>query len=340
VNQRTWRHKSPQRLAAEITHIYKEFGIRGFFSTDDNFFNNRDTVIDLMTELASTKIDGAPLAQRIRFFTEATELDVYKNRDLLPLARAGGLAAIWFGIEDVTAALVNKGQTVSKTVELFRELCALGIEPMVMMIHNDAQPLRSPPGDLSGVLNQARFVLDQGAVTYQCTYLGPAVGTRDCEPAAKGQAIFKRVGGRGIPQAFHDGNHVVASKHRRPWRQQLNVLRAYVTFYNPWNTVRALLRLRRDSLGPQRLLFQLAGLAGVLLTAPKMLAWAVRLWRGPIERYAGLERARIPMVDARSGAEINWSLEHVPTLPARAPRPAPLSVVHELVGAGVTRTGL
>ncbi len=313
ANQRTWRHKSPERLAAEIAHIHMDFGITHFFSTDDNFFNDRQTVIDLMTELAGTKVSGQPLSKRIRFYTEATEFDVYKNRDLLPLCRAGGLAAIWFGIEDITGELVNKGQTASKTAELFALLHELGIEPMTMMIHSDAQPLRSGDGDLSGLLNQARYVFDHGAVSYQCTYLGPAVGTRNFEPAAKVGAIFKSVGRKSIPQAFQDGNYVVASKHARPWQQQLNILRAYAAFYNPRNMLRAFLELRKDSLGPKRLLFQLIGQIGLLLTVPKLLAWARRLKRGPIEAYQGLEAARIPMVDATGGKEINWAIKRPPT---------------------------
>ncbi len=314
ANQRTWRHKSPERLAAEIAHIHENFGITSFFSTDDNFFNNRQTVIDLMTALSRTTVAGKPLAERIRYYTEATEFDVYKNRDLLPLCRKGGLAAIWFGLEDITAELVNKGQTAGKTAELFALLHELDIEPMVMMIHSDEQPLRSRPGDLSGLLNQARYVFDQGAVSYQCTYLGPSVGTRNFEPAAKSTTIYRRVGHRPIPQAYQDGNHVVASKHPRPWRQQLNLLRAYATFYNPWNTLRTILALRQDSLGPKRLLFQMVGQIGLLLTAPKMLAWAFRLKRGPIEAYSGLEKARIPMIDAVTGREINWAIEHLPSL--------------------------
>ena len=314
VNQRTWRHKSPERLAAEIAHIHENFGITSFFSTDDNFFNDRQTVIDLMTELARTKIAGQPLARRIRFITEATEFDVYKNRDLLPLAREGGLAAIWFGIEDITGELVNKGQSAGKTTELFSLLRKLDIEPMAMMIHSDAQPLRSKRGDLAGLLNQARYVFDLGAVSYQCTYLGPSVGTRDFEPAARAGAIYRRVGRKAIPQAFQDGNHVVASSHARPWRQQLNILRAYTAFYNPLNTLRVLLRMRRDSLGPKRLLFQVVGQIGLVLTVPRLLAWARKLKRGPIEVYEGLQPARIPMVDAADDQEINWAIEHVPSL--------------------------
>lgn len=319
VNQRTWRHKSPRRLAAEIAHIHEHFGISDFFSTDDNFFNDRQTVIDLMTELAGTTVDGRPLAQRIRFFTEATEFDVYRNRDLLPLARRGGLAAIWFGLEDLTAELVNKGQTASKTTELFALLRRLEIEPMTMMIHSDAQPLRSRGRDLSGLLDQARYLFDRGAITYQCTYLGPAVGTRDFEPAARARTIFRRVGRREVPQAFQDGNHVAASRHPRPWQRQLNILRAYMAFYNPLNMLRALRDIRRDALARKRLFFQVVGQIGLLLTLPKLLAWAWRLKRGPIEMYEGLEPARIPMVDAASGREIQWAIEHLPSLPQAAP---------------------
>jgi hypothetical protein len=239
---------------------------------------------------------------------------VYRNRDLLPLCRAGGLAAIWFGIEDITAELVNKGQNANKTAELFSLLHELDIEPMTMMIHSDEQPLRSKRGNLSGLLNQARYLFDQGAVSYQCTYLGPSVGTRNFEPAAKIGTIFKRVGHRTIPQAFQDGNHVVASKHARPWRQQINLLQAYAAFYNPWNTLRAVLGIRKDSLGPKRLLFQLIGQIGLVLTVPKMLAWAFRLKRGPIEVYPSLQTARIPMIDAASRQEVNWAIEHLPSL--------------------------
>jgi radical SAM superfamily enzyme YgiQ (UPF0313 family) len=311
-NQRTWRHKSAQRFAAEIKHIYENFGIRAFFGTDDNFFNNRDSVESLMSALGRTTTGGVPLGKRIKFYTEGTQTDVFKNRDLLPMCRNAGLRGIWFGIEDLTGALVKKGQSADRTEQLFALMHRLGIQPHVMMIHSDSQPLRSPPGDLSGLLNQARYVFDQGAVSYQCTYLGPAIGTRNLEPALTSGGVYERVGGRPVPNAFQDGNHVVASHHQRPWQQQLNLLRAYTSFYNPANTVRALLGIRRDSVSPKRLMHQFVGQIGLLLTIPRMLAWAWRLKRGPIESYSGLAPARIPMLDAASGNEINWAIEHVP----------------------------
>ena len=323
VNQRTHRHKSPERLAAEIRHIHENFGIRHFFGTDDNFFNHRATVQRIMTELAAARTgDGRPLSRHIAFYTEATEFDVYRNRDLLPLCRRAGMKAIWFGIEDMTARLVNKGQSVDKTAELFAILRKVKIAPMTMMIHSDAQPLRSR-GDMAGLLNQARYLFDIGAVTYQCTYLGPAVGTRDYEPAARSGAIYGRVGGRAIPQAFTDGNHVVASRHPRPWARQVNLVRAYAAFYNPLNILRILRDWKRDPLSLKRLLFQAVGHVGLVMTAPKLLWWAWRLWRGPIERIRGLGPARIPMIDPRTGDEIHWAVQYAPSpdLPGPAPPP-------------------
>jgi hypothetical protein len=84
-----------------------------------------------------------------------------------------------------------------------------------------------------------------------------------------------------------------------------------------------LLGIRKDALGPKRLLFQVIGQIGLVLTIPKMLTWAYRLKRGPIEVYPGLQKARIPMVDAASGQEVNWAIEHLPSL-GQAPR-RPLS---------------
>ncbi len=332
ANQRTWRHKSPERFAAEIKHIYQNFGIRNFFGTDDNFFNNRDTVVKLMSELARTYTGGSPLGERIKFYTEATQADVFKNRDLLPLCRKAGLHGLWFGIEDITAKLVKKGQSADKTTQLFDLMHQNGIGPHVMMIHSDSQPLRSGPGDLTGLLNQARYVLERWAVSYQCTYLGPAVGTRDLEPALSSGTVYRQVGGKPVPQAFQDGNHVVASRHPQPWRRQLNLLRAYCSFYNPINAAKALLGVRRNAVAPMRFVHQIIGHVGLLLTVPKLLAWAWRLKRGPIEVFEGLGPARIPMVNAIDGREIDWavkqvpSLERVPIAPDAAPRAMPLLV--------------
>jgi hypothetical protein len=182
-----------------------------------------------------------------------------------------------------------------------------------MMIHNDDQPLRSPNGTLNGLVNQAKYMFEKGAVSYQCTYLGPAVGTLDFEPAAKEKRLFKTVAGMKIPQAFQDGNHVAASKHPRPWERQMNVVRGYATFYNPANMLRIVLNWRHDSLALRRFLFQIIGQIGIVMTFPKLYWWARKLKKGPIEIWDGLQPARIPMVDIETSREVNWAIAHVPT---------------------------
>lgn len=325
VNQRTWRHKSPKRISAEIKYIVENFGIRHFFSTDDNFFNDRQTVIDLMSEMAETKANGKPLGEQINFYTEATEFDVHANSDILPLCRKAGLRAIWFGIEDITAELINKGQTAGKTAALFKTLHEVGVHPMVMMIHSDSQPLRSPKGDLAGVFNQADYMFDHGAVGYQCTYLGPAIGTRDIEPAAKDRVLYRKVGGERVPEAYFDGNHVVASVHDTPWERQVNILRAYGHFFNPWRVLRILFDRKGFKLA--RLGNQFLGQVGLLITIPHLWKWSRKLKQGPIERYDGLEQARIPMINVESGEEISWAVEHIPSLE--------LPILHQPEPAGV-----
>jgi radical SAM superfamily enzyme YgiQ (UPF0313 family) len=329
VNQRTWRHKSPRRMADEIAHIHETFGIAEFFGTDDNFFNTRETVVELFTAMADKRLsDGTPLGERIRFYTEGTEFDVYKNQDLLPLCKKGGMSAIWFGIEDITAELINKGQTKGKTAELFELLNEIGIEPMAMMMHSDDQPFRSPKGDLRGVANQARYLFEKGAVSYQCTYLAPAIGTRTIEPMACEGMLYRTVNGSTIPQAYLDGNHVVASKSTTPWERQLNVVRGYATFYNPLNTLRVIRNWRKDRLAAKRLMFQIIGQIGLVMTAPKLWRWSRRLKKGPIKMWQGLIEAPIPMIDAHGGREVQWAVERIPSslVPQAAAGEAPIQL--------------
>src|SRR5260370_23041498 len=150
-------------MADEMRVMAEETGINAFFGTDDNFFNSRETVEELFTGMAKGKVRGKSFRDAIFFGTEATEFDVFKNQDLLPLARAGGLRAIWFGIEDMTAELVKKGQRPAKTKTLFEMLNRLGIAPMSMMMHHDGQPLYSRV-QMYGLVNQVNFLRQTGSL--------------------------------------------------------------------------------------------------------------------------------------------------------------------------------
>jgi hypothetical protein len=280
-------------LAEELAGIASQTGITKFFGTDDNIFNDRRTVEEMFTAMARSKVNNVPFRKAITFATEATEFDVFKNQDLLPLARDAGRRGLWFGIEDMTAELVKKGQSPDKTGTLFKLLNRLGIAPMPMMMHHDGQPLWTWRG-LYGLLNQVRFLRRAGAVTCQVTLLTPMVGTKLYESTYESGMVLKQAGHKPIEDYQFDGNHSVATNDAYPWRRQLNLLMSYASFYNPVNLVRALPKL--DSMWGLRVSTQLFGMLGLAKSVYQVRHWMGRLLSGPIERFTEAPSPKFPMV--------------------------------------------
>jgi radical SAM superfamily enzyme YgiQ (UPF0313 family) len=293
-NQFTFRYKSPQRMRDEIEVIANRTGIDYYFGADDNFFNNRETVEEVFTELAKGKFRGKPFRDSLVFGTEATEFDVYKNQDLLPLAREGALRAIWFGIEDMTAELVKKGQSPEKTRHLFQVLNRLGIAPMSMMMHHDGQPLASR-GNLYGLLNQVRFLRKSGSVSLQVTILTPSVGSKGYEEPYESGMVIEQAGDMKLQDYQYDGNHCIATNDAKPWRMQLNIYLAYLTFYNPLNFVTAIANWKHP-LWKFRVAYQIYGIAGLTKSLKRGFSWLWNLYRGPVKKMQGQPRRRLLMV--------------------------------------------
>ena len=276
MNQRSWRFRTPEGIARQLASVHEAFGVRYFFGTDDNFFNRRETAEEIFTALAKAKLtSGEPLGRKVRWATEATQFDTFKNRDLLPLARSGGLTAIWFGIEDLTAELVNKGQKPEVTLELFRQMHANRIQPMAMMMYHEGQPFRTP-GSLYGLANQVAFLRQAGAISMQITVHTPAVGTREYENTYRSGKMVESLGKWRVPDSAFDGNHVVVAGSEAMWKRQLKLLGGYATFYNPVNLLRS---LRQDGspLRTKRITYQSIGMLGVLWTAWRSLPYLGRL---------------------------------------------------------------
>jgi hypothetical protein len=278
-----------------MRRLREQLGIRFFFGTDDNFFNSRAAVEQIFEAMARARVGGRPIRKALRWGTEATALDTWKNRDLLKLGRRGGLRALWFGIEDVTATLVKKGQSVNRTAELFRLLNRVGVMPMPMIMYHEGQPLYTRDS-MYGLLNQVRFLRHCGAQSMQITVLTPATGTRSFEANYEKGTVFDTVGGRRVLEHQFDGNNVVSSLAREPWRDQLRLLLAYAMYYNPGNLICSLLQ-------PVNRLYladaydQLSGMVGLCFTALHSAKWAYRLWRGPITRNTTPPGPKKPLID-------------------------------------------
>jgi radical SAM superfamily enzyme YgiQ (UPF0313 family) len=292
-NQRQYRVKSGERIADEMFRLNQAYGLRHFFGADDNFFNDKSRTLDIVETLARAEFDGVKLRSYARWYTEVTVHDTLKLRDHLPLMRESGCRALWLGVEDLTATLVKKGQSADKTTEAFRALREVGISPMPMMMHHDTQPLYSR-GSNYGLLNQIDLLRRAGAVSMQVLMLTPAVGSKLLESTYTSGQVLASAGGKAVRPYMCDGNYVVASNHKRPWKNQLTLLAGYLYFYNPlWFVVALIRRKTRVSTTPAYL--QIFGMMGLAMTIIRTSGWAMRLKFGRIERQTEPPASRIPM---------------------------------------------
>ena len=193
----------------------------------------------------------------------------------------------------MTATLVNKGQSVNKTTEAFEMMRAVGICPMPMMMHHDSQPLYSK-GTNYGLINQVKLLRKAGAVSLQVLMITPSTGTKLYEQTFDSKQVLGSVGGRRVEPYMIDGNYVVASTHRRPWKKQLNMLAAYFYFYNPVWLVTNVLK-RKSMVGHKPAGMQIVGMMGLFHTARRTVGWALRLMCRKIERLTSRPRSPIPM---------------------------------------------
>lgn len=318
-NQRQHRVKSGARVAEEMHQLYHAYGLRYFFGTDDNFFNDKERTLDIVETLARANFDGLRLRKKIRWGTEATIHDTLQLKDHLSVVRSAGVRALWVGVEDMTATFIKKGQSVDKTSEAFRLLTAHGISPMPMMMHHDTQPLYTR-GRPYGLLNQVRLLRNAGCPSLQVLMMTPATGSKSYEEAFNAGLVYESVGGRRVAQHMLDANYVVASAHPKPWKKQFNILAAYLYFYNPIHFAMAMVRSKtRPHLAAAA--HQWIGFWGLVQTVRRTIGWALRLMHGRIRFRSAAPTSKVPMrsVNGRPAAHAMPGTAYVSlTLPASA----------------------
>jgi radical SAM superfamily enzyme YgiQ (UPF0313 family) len=321
-NQRQHRVKSGDRIVDELRVLHDMFGIRHFFGADDNFFNDKSRTLAILERLAAFRNEGRTgkrVKRSIRWGTEVTVHDTLKMQEHLPLARKAGIRALWLGVEDMTATLVRKGQSVNGTIEAFHQLRKNGICAMPMMMHHDNQPFYTP-GKPYGLLNQARMLRKAGAVSLQVLMITPATGSRTYMESFSSGLVYDSVGDQKVEMHMFDGNYVVASHHPKPWRKQFSIMAAYLYFYNPLRCLWALIR-PKSHLYLADAGMQAIGMFGLAHTIRRTFDWALRLRRGGIRRRTSALISRIPMRGV-SGEPASHALPGTP-LPGGAVTPAP-----------------
>ena len=292
-NQRQYRAKSGRRILEEMSRLYSEYGQRFFFGADDNFFNDKERTLDIVETLARAEIGGVSFRHNIRWGTEVTVHDTLQMKDHLRIVRRAGVRSLWLGVEDMTGTLVRKGQSVDKTNEVFRLLRARGILPMPMMMHHDDQPLITRGSDY-GLLNQVNLLKKAGAGSLQVLMISPAPGSKMYIETYDSRLVIASAGGRKVQPHMHDANYVIASRHKRPWKKQLNIIAAYALYYNPLCLLMLLGRPKNRQIASD-IIMQLIGIFGLMKTIRRTLGWALRLMWGRIEHKIKAPCSMVPM---------------------------------------------
>jgi radical SAM superfamily enzyme YgiQ (UPF0313 family) len=351
-NQRQVRGKSGERIADEIGRIYNEYDIKVFFGSDDNFFADTKRALEIAETLARRVDAGSRPHCKVRWGTEASVHGTLEMKDWLPLVRKAGLWALWLGVEDMSGNLVKKGQSADRTAEAFSLLRQSGIFPIPMLMHHDSQPLFSMRSN-HGLLNQLHSLRKAGAVYMQVLMLTPSPGSKSYEEAFTSGMAYESVNGSPVEPALTSGIHVIASFHPHPWVKQLNLLAAYVYFFNPLRFVAAILRSKsRIPLADQKTWpppgtnhdlsggnesvrrwrrklqahladagVQLFGIFGLFPTIRRTIGWTLKLMFGNIKRYEKAPASPIPMRGVEGG-QASHALPDVALSPLRR-TPAP-----------------
>jgi hypothetical protein len=165
---------------------------------------------------------------------------------------------------------------------------------MPMMMHHDDQPLISRGPKPYGLLNQVRLLRKAGAVSIQVLMLVPATGSKLFTGTYTSGMAYDSVGGRQVEEHMLGGNYVIASRHPKPWRKQLNILLSYAYFYNPLRFTLALVR-PKTKLHFADATWQLLGMWGLAQTVRRTFGWTLRLRIGKIRRRVAPPMNQIPM---------------------------------------------
>jgi anaerobic magnesium-protoporphyrin IX monomethyl ester cyclase len=92
--QRTWRAKSPQRIADEMEFCHRNFGSEFIWLTDDNL-GAGSRIGDIADEIIKRK-----MPDDVTLFVQARCDDILRNKEVLPKLRKSGLNWVLLGVEN------------------------------------------------------------------------------------------------------------------------------------------------------------------------------------------------------------------------------------------------
>jgi anaerobic magnesium-protoporphyrin IX monomethyl ester cyclase len=125
-----WRHRDPQKFAAEIAGLHRTYGIEVFNLADENPTASRPAWKAFLEALIGEKVTVTIIGS-----TRAD--DIVRDADLLPLYKQAGVARFLLGMEsydEQTLRKINKGSAIAKDREAIRLLRQNGIISMATYV--------------------------------------------------------------------------------------------------------------------------------------------------------------------------------------------------------------
>jgi len=163
-----WRLKSPSRIADEMEYIYKEFGSRFIWLTDDNFGPG-----DRAEELADELLKRG-MGDDLMWFIQARCDDIIRIKGSLPKLRKSGLQWVMMGVESPLPEQLEryrKGLDSNASFEAVRLLKENDIFTHAMVLIGDRKDTHET------IENTRRFVDDLDPDFVVFTILTPFPGT-------------------------------------------------------------------------------------------------------------------------------------------------------------------
>jgi radical SAM superfamily enzyme YgiQ (UPF0313 family) len=132
MNRRKWRPMQPETVIEHLKRIVRDYGIRGFLFTDDNFFVDPDRAHRILEGIVRADLDLSIGKLQIRA-DRVCSLD----RDFLRLLVRANVRRLHIGVEsgnERVLAMINKGETIDQIVRANRVLAAYPIVPLYLIM--------------------------------------------------------------------------------------------------------------------------------------------------------------------------------------------------------------
>ena len=132
MHRRQWRAMRPGTVLEHLRRIIRDYGIRGFLFTDDNFFIDLDRARGILEEVVRADLDISISKLQVRVDTLCR-----MDREFLDLVVRAGVKRLTVGVESGSQRvldLLQKDQTVESVLEASRKLIPYPIVPIYLFM--------------------------------------------------------------------------------------------------------------------------------------------------------------------------------------------------------------